>query len=121
MAQLMEVEPAMISLHGRTLKQLYQGGADWEAIGRAAAVVHQLGGHLLGNGDVLSREDGLTKVAQYGVDGFLILLQGLVAILALLLGVRIGGIGLGIWGLAGLAVLAFVFGLPRQTRERRQT
>lgn len=72
MRQLMEVEPAMISLHGRTLKQLYQGSADWEAIGRAATVVHGLGGHLLGNGDVLSFEDGLAKVAQYGVDGFLI-------------------------------------------------
>ncbi len=42
----------------------------------------------------------------------MILLQGLVVILAILLGVRMGGIGLGIWGLAGLAVLVFIFGLP---------
>ncbi len=72
MEQLMEVSPAMISLHGRTLRQLYQGSADWEAIGRAAVVVHKHGGHILGNGDVLSIEDGLVKVKQYGVDGFLI-------------------------------------------------
>ncbi len=72
METLMEVEPAMISLHGRTLKQLYMGQADWEAIGRAAEVVHALGGHILGNGDVLSITDGKTKVDQYGVDGFLI-------------------------------------------------
>ncbi len=72
MEQLMQVTPAIISLHGRTLKQLYQGSADWEAIRRAVAVVHRLGGHLLGNGDVLSLADGMAKVAQYGVDGFLI-------------------------------------------------
>lgn len=72
MNTLMEVEPAVISLHGRTLKQLYQGSADWESIARAAAVVHALGGHLLGNGDVQSTADGMEKVQKYGVDGFLI-------------------------------------------------
>jgi anaerobic C4-dicarboxylate transporter DcuB len=42
----------------------------------------------------------------------MILLQGAVVIVAILLGVRMGGIGLGLWGLVGLAVLVFVFGLP---------
>lgn len=42
----------------------------------------------------------------------LILLEGAVVIGAILLGVRMGGIGLGLWGLVGLAVLIFVFGLP---------
>jgi anaerobic C4-dicarboxylate transporter DcuB len=46
------------------------------------------------------------------VDSTLIVLQGAVVILAILLGVRMGGIGLGLWGLVGLAVLVFVFGLP---------
>ncbi len=41
-----------------------------------------------------------------------ILFQGAVVILAILLGVRTGGIGLGLWGLTGLAVLVFGFGLP---------
>ena len=41
-----------------------------------------------------------------------ILLQGVVVIVAILLGVRTGGIGLGLWGLVGLAVLVFGFGLP---------
>lgn len=72
METLMEMKPANISLHGRTLKQLYQGSADWEAIGRAAEVVHKHGGHILGNGDVLSLSDGTDKVSRYGVDGFLI-------------------------------------------------
>jgi anaerobic C4-dicarboxylate transporter DcuA/anaerobic C4-dicarboxylate transporter DcuB len=46
------------------------------------------------------------------VDAGLIVLQGLVVIGAILLGVRTGGIGLGLWGFVGLAVLVFVFGLP---------
>ncbi len=46
------------------------------------------------------------------MDSLLILLQGAVVIIAILLGVRTGGIGLGLWGLVGLAVLIFVFGLP---------
>ena len=45
-------------------------------------------------------------------DTALILLQGAVVIGAILLGVRTGGIGLGLWGLVGLAVLVFGFGLP---------
>jgi anaerobic C4-dicarboxylate transporter DcuB len=46
------------------------------------------------------------------VDAGLIVLQGLVVIGAILLGVRTGGIGLGLWGFVGLAVLVFGFGLP---------
>src|SRR4026208_75764 len=45
------------------------------------------------------------------MDTTLILLQGAVVIIAILLGVRMGGIGLGLWGLVGLAVLVFGFGL----------
>ena len=69
---LCEVKPANISLHGRTLKQLYQGSADWEAIGRAAEIVHKNGLHILGNGDVASLSEAKEKVAKYGVDGVLI-------------------------------------------------
>jgi tRNA-dihydrouridine synthase B len=72
METLMVVKPANITLHGRTLKQLYQGMADWEAIGRAAEVVHKHGGHLLGNGDIVSLGDLQGKAKQYGVDGGLI-------------------------------------------------
>lgn len=72
METLMEVSPACISLHGRTLRQLYQGSADWEAIGRAAAVVHKHGGRILGNGDVLNLEDARLKVNKYKTDGVLI-------------------------------------------------
>lgn len=69
---LCEVRPANISLHGRTLKQLYQGSADWEAIGRAAEIVHKNGLHILGNGDVTSLSEAREKTERYGVDGVLI-------------------------------------------------
>lgn len=72
MAALMEVEPVNVSLHGRTLRQMYTGEASWEAIGEAAKVVHQAGGHILGNGDIRSIEDLQEKVRVYGVDGVLI-------------------------------------------------
>jgi len=41
-----------------------------------------------------------------------VVLQILVVIGAIILGVRMGGIGLGLWGVAGVGVLVFVFGLP---------
>ncbi len=72
MSVLMEVAPANISLHGRTLRQMYQGEADWGRIAQAAEVVHKAGGHILGNGDIRSVEDLRTKVNTYGVDGGLI-------------------------------------------------
>jgi anaerobic C4-dicarboxylate transporter DcuB len=45
------------------------------------------------------------------MDWFLLALQGLVVIFFIFLGVRSGGIGLGLWGGVGLVVLVFVFGL----------
>ncbi len=45
------------------------------------------------------------------MDGLLVVLQGLVVLGAIILGVRMGGIGLGLWGVAGTALLVFVFGL----------
>lgn len=72
MEAIMEVEPAMVALHGRTLKQMYQGHADWDSIARAAEVVHKRGGRILGNGDVVDMAGVEEKVKEYGVDGVLI-------------------------------------------------
>ena len=43
---------------------------------------------------------------------FIIALQGVVVIGAIILGVRTGGLGLGLWGVVGTAVLVFGFHLP---------
>ena len=63
---------AVVTVHGRTFKQLYQGKADWEAIARAATLIKQSGTIFLGNGDVESIADAKEKIEKYGVDGVLI-------------------------------------------------
>jgi tRNA-dihydrouridine synthase len=64
--------PAVISLHGRTLQQMYKGEADWAAIGRAARVVEGSGTLLFGNGDVQSLGEVAPRVRETGVDGVLV-------------------------------------------------
>jgi len=72
MKHLLEEEPANISLHGRTLEQMYTGLANWEAIGIAAKVVCQTKTTLLGNGDIKSLADAHEKITRYGVNGVLV-------------------------------------------------
>lgn len=69
---LLSERPAALSIHGRTLKQMYRGAARWDAIAAAARIARGSGTLILGNGDVSSLEDGLVRVAEAGVDGVLI-------------------------------------------------
>jgi nifR3 family TIM-barrel protein len=71
---LLEEEPEVITVHGRTLRQLYTGEANWDAIADAATVVHEskLPILIMGNGDIKSYADALQKIANYKLDGALI-------------------------------------------------
>lgn len=69
---LLQQEPVVISLHGRTLKQMYTGNADWEAIGRAVKIAQGSGIKIVGNGDIHGIADAQEKIKKYGVDGVLI-------------------------------------------------
>jgi nifR3 family TIM-barrel protein len=69
---ILEELPANLSMHGRTLRQMYMGKADWEVIGKAARVCDGSGVSFLGNGDVADMEDALKKTADYGLDGVLV-------------------------------------------------
>jgi len=69
---LMQERPALISLHGRTLRQMYRGAADWSAIARAAAVMKGTETLLFGNGDIHSLHDAMARVRETGVDGVLV-------------------------------------------------
>jgi nifR3 family TIM-barrel protein len=69
---LLEERPAAISIHGRTLAQMYRGRADWEAIGRAAKLARETSTLVLGNGDVESMADLVRKVRDTHVNGVLI-------------------------------------------------
>jgi tRNA-dihydrouridine synthase len=68
---LLQEKPAAISLHGRTLKQMYKGSADWEAIARAARLAKNSGTLMLGNGDLKDMQDAYRRVRETGVDGVL--------------------------------------------------
>lgn len=69
---LTDANPAAISLHGRTLEQMYTGKADWEEIGKAAEVAHAAKIKLLGNGDVRSMPEAREKIEKFHLDGVLI-------------------------------------------------
>jgi nifR3 family TIM-barrel protein len=73
-SQLLETEPAAIILHGRTQRMQSEGDADWTEIAKAVRLKNQInpGIPLHGNGDVSSYADGLTKIAETGVDGVMI-------------------------------------------------
>ena len=69
---LLAEQPIAISVHGRTLEQMYRGEADWSAIERAVQLARGTDTLLLGNGDVQSLQDAIRRVRQHGVHGVLV-------------------------------------------------
>lgn len=71
---VLETQPAALTLHGRTQKQMSDGLADWSEIAKAARLRDQLGLDLpvLGNGDLQSVEEARTKCGTFGLDGAMI-------------------------------------------------
>ena len=61
---------AAVSLHARTAAQLYDGHADWAAIGRLKRSVTRI--PVLGNGDVWEAEDALRMMRATGCDGVVV-------------------------------------------------
>jgi len=68
---LLEANPAAITLHLRTRKEMSLVPADWELMKKAVALRDRVnpGVLLIGNGDVQDLEDGRAKVAESGCDG----------------------------------------------------
>ncbi len=71
-ACLVQGNPEVITIHGRTLKQMYRGDADWDAIADAAAQIRQRGILVFGNGDIGSLNDAIARIQASGVDGILL-------------------------------------------------
>jgi tRNA-dihydrouridine synthase len=71
-SHLLEEQPAAITVHGRTLEQMYRGEADWNAIARAVELAKGTGTWLLGNGDLRSMQDVVTRIRDTGVHGVLV-------------------------------------------------
>lgn len=70
--ELLELEPAVISLHGRTLAQHYKGEANWDAIAAAAEIVRKTDTLILGNGDIHTLHQAADRIRTAGVHGVLI-------------------------------------------------
>lgn len=62
----------IITMHGRTLKQLYSGEANWEVLGKVAKICKKNDVMFFGNGDISSLDDAKEKIKKYGCDGVLI-------------------------------------------------
>ncbi len=64
----------MLSIHGRTAKQMSKVPADWQAIEHIRKLRDRLSPATLivGNGDVMSRAHGSKLAAQYSLDGIMI-------------------------------------------------
>ena len=71
---LLELNPAALTIHGRTAKQLSKVPANWDEIGKVAALRKSMGSKtvIIGNGDVQSREEIELKHQQHGVDGVMV-------------------------------------------------
>lgn len=96
MRHLLSAEPAAIAVHGRTKKEKSKVPANWQAIGEAVKVRDEMfpltrpdksrdtlsrGGRglssglrplIIGNGDIKSREEGMTRILESKVDGVMV-------------------------------------------------
>ena len=68
----LQEEPAAITIHGRTLAQMYRGEADWAAIASAAEIARGTATLILGNGDIQNMNDVIRRVQASQVNGVLI-------------------------------------------------
>lgn len=63
--------PALI-IHGRTMKEMSKVPAHWDVIKEIAAMAKDYGTLTIGNGDVMSREEGIIHARESGVDGIMV-------------------------------------------------
>ncbi len=71
-SELVKTKPDLITLHGRTLKQMYSGFADWNQINIANIICKENGIKFFGNGDIKSIIDAKEKIEKYNLDGVLV-------------------------------------------------
>jgi len=75
---LLSAEPALITVHARTRKEMSLVSARWERVKRAVEIRDEIQKDLkiktliAGNGDVTSREEAFKRVEETGADGVMI-------------------------------------------------
>ena len=71
---LLQTNPAVITIHARTRKEMSNVPAKWEYVKRAVEIRNEKGSQTLifGNGDVKDLEDAREKVKETGCDGVML-------------------------------------------------
>jgi nifR3 family TIM-barrel protein len=72
--EILKEEPAVLTLHARTRKEMSKVPARWEFVKRAVEIRDELGSKTLifGNGDVMSLAEAREKVRETGCDGVML-------------------------------------------------
>lgn len=67
-------KPAALTVHARTRKEMSKVPARWERLRRVVELRNEISPEtkIIGNGDVLSAEDGRQKALEYGLDGAMV-------------------------------------------------
>lgn len=71
-SNLCEVKPDWITIHGRTLKQMYLGQANWEEIRKGVEVAKSFDIPVIANGDVKTSDDFAKVIQTTGAKGALL-------------------------------------------------
>ncbi|MCK4386737.1 MAG: tRNA-dihydrouridine synthase [Candidatus Pacebacteria bacterium] len=69
---LLKEKPAVITIHGRTKKEMSKVPARWDIIKRGAEIAKGSGVLIIGNGDIQDIADGRQKAKESGTDGVMI-------------------------------------------------
>ncbi len=71
---LLDFELAGLTVHGRTKKQLSKTAADWDVISHVRQLRDQkkVKTFIVGNGDVITRKQGMMLAKKYQIDGIMI-------------------------------------------------
>ena len=67
--KLLQMKPAVITVHARTKKEMSKVPARWERIKKAVEIARGSGTLIIGNGDVRDMADAREKIAETGADG----------------------------------------------------
>lgn len=71
---LLEMQPAALTIHGRTAAEMSKVPAHWDEIGKVVNLRNQMKSKtlIIGNGDIQSYKQGIERANTYNVDGVMI-------------------------------------------------